>query len=150
MSSYEPTSGRSRVMMLSLIGSPPGWRFRGSGLAALAPQPPRPLVEVRAKRASKPRPSAVELAAVDGEHLAGDGGGEVAGEEERRAGDLLRGGEPLEVGRRRLLGVHLLVGLALHGGEEVEVAAVDVLVDVRRSHAVDPDAARPELGGQRR
>ena len=45
--------------------------------------------------------SVVELAAVDGQHLAGDRGGQVGGEEQRGPGDLLGRREPLEVGRRR-------------------------------------------------
>src|SRR5690242_20657883 len=114
-------------MMLSLMSAPVGL-----DTPSLVPRDGYSTNELRRSSSERQRAyrdhrrsSAVELAAVDGQHLAGDGRSQVGGEEERGPGDFLRGRVPLQVGRRRLLGVHLLVRLVLHRAEEVEVAAVD-------------------------
>src|SRR3954447_13792589 len=73
----------------------------------------------------------VELAAVDGEHLARHRRGQVGDEEQCGSGHLLPRREPLEVGRCGLLGVDVVVGDPGLGGQPVEVALVDVFVDVR-------------------
>src|SRR5262245_37098914 len=80
-----------------------------------------------------PPDSAVEFAAVDGEHLPGDGRGQIAGQEQRRAGDLFGRGQPLQIGRRGLLAVDVVVRDTRLRGEPVEVRLVDVLVHIGRS-----------------
>src|SRR6478672_3603676 len=136
-------------------------RIRRPSSCAVPPKSSRPVVRTAAAAMSSYDPTSgrvlavvgsvvMELAAVDVEHRPGHGAGQVAGEEEGGARDLVGRGQPLEVGGLGLLPVDLLVGDALLGRQPVEVGLVDVLVDVGRRHAVDPDAPRTELGGQRR
>src|SRR4029079_17233031 len=81
--------------------------------------------------ASTSAPSAIEpVPSVDADHLAGDRLGEVGGEVDGGAGDLLGVGQVAQAGLRRDLVVHLLERDASLLGLVVEVPLDGVAVDV--------------------